>query len=460
MEGDSRFDPNDFYRKSLKTSLTEEEREMRNKLKIYILSILTSLFLLLLGARAFYLNWLQKPVRYDRNIYAKEAAERLRNYPKIQFNYGLNAWARQDPEAAARFFRQAVSKDVLFLDSWLRLAEAEATLGRKEKAIQILTYTIDRTRNVSRWKWPQMLLARDLGMEDVIYRNANYLLSRGVFEQDTLHFLHTHLGGNASDVVAILEPGYLKVYLEWLMNWSMTEESLTVWQVMNKISTTDKDTALRYANFLLNNKRIVAAMDLWKQYNGYDGLTNPGFENDITGKGFDWRHWGENDGNWELKRVNDENSEGGYALRITFNGRENISFYHFYQIFTVDQLEKYRLTYAWKSQGISTDKTPFIEIYSYNNDGLYMAGPMIADTQGWSEVSLEFDVPEGCRAAVVRLCRQPSNRFDSKIRGSLWLDDFRLEKIKTDSLQSSSKISTAGFQPGALQNKNLYENTR
>ena len=220
----------------------------------------------------------------DSYTYSNEAAERLRNYPKIQFTYGLNAWARQDPETAARFFRQAVSKDVLFLDSWLRLAEAEATIGRKEKAIQILEFTIDRTKNVSRWKWPQMLLARELGMEEVIYRNANYLLSLGVLEQDTLQFLHSHLSGNASDVVAILEPSHLEVYLEWLMNWSMTEESLTVWQAMNTISTPHKEIALRYANFLLNNKRIIAAMDIWKKYTGNEGLTNPGFEKDITGQ--------------------------------------------------------------------------------------------------------------------------------------------------------------------------------
>ncbi|MGA9539229.1 MAG: hypothetical protein WBR24_25275, partial [Desulfobacterales bacterium] len=303
---------------------------------------------------------------------------------------------------------------------------------------------------------PQMLLAADLGMEEVIYRNANFLLSLGVLEQDTLQFLHTHLGGNASAAVTILEPSHLEIYLQWLMNWSMTEESLTVWQAMNTFSTPHKEIALRYANFLLNNKRIIAAMDIWKKYTGNDGLTNSGFEKDITGQGFDWRHWDEKDGNWELKRVNYETAEGGYALRITFNGRENISFYHVYQIFTVDPQSKYRLTYAWKSIGITTDQGPFIEIYGYDNDGLYLTGPMITGTQGWSEVSLEFDIPEGCLAAVVRLCRRPSDRFDSKIRGSLWLDDFHLEKNQINSPRFPSATSAAGLHRGTIKNENLY----
>ena len=257
---------------------------MGSNLTNNILRILTSVLLLLPGSWAFYLNWLQKPVRLDNYTYTNEEAKRLRNYPKISSFTALMRGLGKTLRQLRDFSRQAVSKDVLFLDGWLRLAEAEAAMGRKEKAINILTFTIDRTKNVSRWKWPQMLLARELGMEDVIYRNANYLMSCGVLEQNTLQFLHTHLGGNASDVVVILEPKYLDVYLEWLMSWSMTEESLTVWKAMNEISTPDKEKALQYAHFLLNNKRITAAMEIWKKYTGSDGLTNPGFEKEITGK--------------------------------------------------------------------------------------------------------------------------------------------------------------------------------
>ena len=208
---------------------------MKSNLTNNILRILTTIVLVSLGSWSFYYNWQQRSIRFGNFTYSNEEAERFKNYPKALYAYGLNAWARQDHETAATFFRRAVSEDVLYLDSWLRLAEAEATIGRKEKAIQILEFSIERTKNVSRWKWPQMLLARELGMEEVIYRNANYLLSLGVLEQDTLQFLHTYLGGNAWDVVAILEPKHLGDYLEWLIYWSMAEESLTVWKAMNKM---------------------------------------------------------------------------------------------------------------------------------------------------------------------------------------------------------------------------------
>ena len=141
---------------------------------------------------------------------------------------------------------------------------------------------------------------------------------------------------------------------------------------------------------------------------------------------------GEKDGKWELKRVYSEAVEGDYALKVTFNGQENISFQHLYQIFAVNPQEKYRMTYAWKSRGITTDEGPFVEIYGYDKRGLYHAGPMITGSQGWHEESIEFEMPADSRAAVVRLRRRTSMRFDSKIRGTVWIDHFRLEKIEAD----------------------------
>jgi hypothetical protein len=277
-----------------------------------------------------------------------------------------------------------------------------------------------------------MLLARELGMQDRLYRNTNYLLSRKVLVQDVLQLLHTHLSGNTSAVVAILEPANLACYLDWLMRWGMTEESLIVWQAMTANTEPEKEIALHYAHFLLNHKHITPSIDIWQKYTNGAGLTNPGFEKSVTRKGFDWHHWGENDGIWELKRVYNEAAEGEYALKIKFHGQENISFQHLYQIFAMEPQETYRLTYAWKSKGITTDQGPFVEIVGYDIQGLYRAGPMITGSNGWHEESITFEAPADSRAAVVRLRRRTSMRFDSKINGTVWLDNFRLEKIESD----------------------------
>jgi hypothetical protein len=111
-----------------------------------------------------------------------------------------------------------------------------------------------------------------------------------------------------------------------------------------------------------------------------------------------------------------------------FEGKENISFGHLYQIVPVDPLITYRLTYNWRSKNITTNQGPFVDIYGYDCKGFYLKGSMMLGTHDWQEQGVEFTVPEDCRAVVVRLHRRPSHRFDNKIAGVLWLDDFRLEK--------------------------------
>ena len=396
-----------------------------------IFRILLTVVLLSMTGWTILNNWRQGTSHFESFRYSEEEAKKFIKYPKIQYAIGMDAWTRQDTASAARYFRNSISSDVLFIDGWLRLAEAEATMQNKKKAKAILSYTIGITQNVYRWKWPQMLLASELGMEKILYGNANYLLSNGLLKQDALQFLHSHFNSNAQTVVSVLNREHWKSYLEWLMNWSMVKESLSVWKVMKNQTTPQKKTALQYANFLLHNKYIKESKEIWQEYTGKAGISNPGFETQYTGMGFDWRSWKEKDGIYEVTRVNRNVREGDYALKIQFWGSENVDFYHFYQIFTTEPSAKYRLTYAWKSQGITTDEGPFIEIIGYDNDGVYAAGPKVSGTHQWREVIIDFDVPEGCHACIVRLRRQPSDRFDSKLKGTVWLDDFQVEKIGT-----------------------------
>jgi hypothetical protein len=230
----------------------------------------------------------------------------------------------------------------------------------------------------------------------------------------------------------VIAPENLVLYLQWLTRWAMTENSLVVWQKIRENGKPDIEIGLQFAHFLLGQKRIAESMSVWQEYLTLDGMTNAGFENEISQRGFDWRYWGDKDDNWTIERVNHETYEGDHALRISFAGRQNISFQNLYQIVPVTPQKRLRLNYAWKSDGISTDQGPFVEIVGYDQNGLLQSGPMIIGTHAWRKESIEFRTPAGCRAALVRVRRRPSHRFDSKIKGSLWLDDFRVEILSSE----------------------------
>ena len=394
---------------------------------------LLSFILIALGGWTIHYTLPLRQIRLNELEYSENAARQFMDYPDAQYAYGLHAWIDQQPEKAAVYFRQAVSRNILFIDAWLRLAEAQAAMGHEANARAILTVVSQMTDQVLRWKWPQMVLASQLDMNERFYRNANDLLSRQTLQQDTLQLLHTRLKGDASAVIGVLTPPNLTAYLEWLMRWGMAEESLVVWQAMTARVPAETTLALSYAHFLLGHKYINQSVDIWQQYTGNIGLTNPGFENSITRQGFDWRITDDKAGNWELKRVYSESTQGNYAIRLKFHGKANIAFHHFYQILPVTPDAAYRLTYAWKSRGITTDQSPYMEIVGYGNCHVHKIGTMMTGTHAWQDDSIVFTAPADCRAVVVRLRRKISMRFDSKIRGKVWLDHFRLEEIDTES---------------------------
>ena len=401
--------------------------------------LLITIVLMALGGWLLYFNWLQRPIHYRTYTFSFEESKRLRPFARAQYAHGLHAWFQNDPETAAEFFRLAVSQDIFFIDAWLKLAEAQAILGHAETSRDILRFATGLTDGVFRWMWPQMLLARDLGMDDILDRNSNYLLSHRILTQDALQLLHIHFDGDVTAVMTVIDPDNLVLYLNWLMRWGMTENTLLVWQKIRETGKPDPEIGLQYANFLLSQKRIAKSMAVWQEYLSLDGMTNGGFENEMSQRGFDWRHWGDEDGNWTIERAHQGAHEGKYALRISFDGRQNVSFQNIYQIVPVTPLKRLRLRYAWKSEGITTDQGPFVEIVGYDQKGLSQSGPMITGTHTWREAAIEFQVPAGCRAAVVRVIRRPSHRFDSKINGSFWLDNFRLETLDSEKHQVLSE---------------------
>jgi len=384
-----------------------------------------------LGMWMFHYNWLQRRIAYEDYDYSTEEAVRLKIYPRAQYRYGVQAWFQNDHKAAANFFRRAINQNVLFLDAWLRLAEVEAGAGRQQVARDILAFTTGLTKNVYRWKWQQMLLARELGEQDIFFQNINYLLSHDILQQDALQLLHSYFGGDAVAAAAVLELEHWGSYLRWLMYWGMTDKTLTLWQRLIGKGAPNEEMALQYAHFLLQKKRIAESRAIWCNYMGDNRITNPGFEKEISGRGFDWRLSNERTENWEINRVTDHRYEGNYSLRIDFKGRENISFHHVSQIIAAEPFDQFRLSYAWKSQEITTDQGLFVEVYSYDKKGLYQAGPIMVGTNDWRWAFIEFALPKASRAAVIRIRRRPSDRFDNKISGTVWLDDFKLERLQT-----------------------------
>jgi hypothetical protein len=374
----------------------------------------------------------QRRVYYGDFAYGEKNVEELSLLPGVLYGFGLQAWREFDACRAAGLFRQVVVRDPLYMDAWLKLAEAEDEAGNEKLARKIAAFCDTKISQVLRWKQSHTLLAHDLGMQDIFRHNLNYLVEHKKWLPDIFYLLDTHTTFETDRALALLARGNRKAYLAWLMRWNRVDGAKTVWEAIEADGDDSDDLLQDYVHFLVSQKNVTPAALLWQQHTGLHGMINSGFENKIMGHGFGWRISNGKDGKtWLGRRVYGWSRKGTHALQFSFLGKENLDWHHVYQIVPVTPEQPYQLTYWWKSKSITTDQRPFVEIYSYDAKGLYLKGPMALSSHDWMPVDMTFIPPSDCHAVVVRLRRNESLRFDSKIQGELWVDEFKMERIGT-----------------------------
>ena len=396
-----------------------------------VLKSLITLSLLTLTTWLVVHNRMRRVIFHEDYVYNMAEIKTFRHFPEALYHIGLKLWFDNDVPGAEQFFRQAVDQNMFYMDAWFKLAQAEIARGNSNAALAILRFSDELPKNVFRWKWDQLLLAQELGAKKTFIKGINFLVKNGEKLQDAFQLFDGFTDKNSRLAIQELDTVNLRSYLEWLMRWGRAEDAWIAWQKIHEKGVHNKDIRLEYINFLVNLKQIERAVQVRKTgHENVDGMTNAGFEHEITNRGFDWRYTPDQKDKWTIRRSMTSAADGAYCLKLRFEGKENIAFGHLYQIVPVVPNVQYLLTYKWRSRDLTTDQGPFVDIYGYGCDGLYTKGPMILGTHAWRKQGIEFEAPNGCHAVVVRLYRQPSKRFDNKIAGRLWLDDFGLEKRK------------------------------
>lgn len=373
--------------------------------------------------------WDLRRVKNADYRYTSEELNELRRFPEAYYDYGRKAWYENQLKNAQRYFSQSVSGNVLHIDAWLSLVQAEAALGKTDKAIEILKFTNELTRDVIKWKWQHIMLGWELGVDDIFLQDLNYVIPYPNLQADALQLLDMRYKRQAAEVLQVMAPENRPYYMRWLMRWRRTEDTWTVWNTLDKSAKLEDQFYEDYVHFLVRQKAIQKAARIWREYTGITGITNPGFEKKLSSKGFGWYCAQGKKPFWTIERSTFKKKNGRYSLNISFDGTENINFYHVRQIVPVEPGQPYLFSCWWKSSRLTTDQRPFIDMYCYDNKSRHWQSEMLPEESDWHKASIHFFSPENCRAVTICIRRKPSHRFDSKIDGEFWLDDFELRRI-------------------------------
>jgi hypothetical protein len=148
------------------------------------------------------------------------------------------------------------------------------------------------------------------------------------------------------------------------------------------------------------------------------GVFNGGFERRPMNGGFDWRF--SSTDNEEVRWVT-EPQEGFHSLRIRFGGQSNAAFRQVTHRVIVQAGRAYQLRFWVRTDGISTDQGAYVEI-----DGERSDAPL--GTTDWQELAIPFTASSDL--ALIQVRRDPSDKLDNRVQGTVWLDEFVLSIVE------------------------------
>jgi len=196
------------------------------------------------------------------------------------------------------------------------------------------------------------------------------------------------------------------------------------------------DDSLDLIGNLMALHRTEDAEQVWRQALSLAGLAgragtggslvfNGGFEGGLVNGGFGWR-WLPTYGA-SLDLVGDVVHGGGQSARVTFDGTANADFGGLRQYVAIRPAQRYRFSAYMRTDRISTDSGPQFVIWSCADPVRLLAQtPAMTGTHPWTQVETTFTAGPNMQCADIVLRRAPSQMFENKILGTVWVDDVRL----------------------------------
>jgi len=342
-----------------------------------------------------------------------------------------------DLKESLNYFRKAIERNPHEQEYWLSLARILQRMGESkafEKALgnAILLFPAGYQ---GRWVTGNLLLQQ--GMLERALPHFSYILTNYPNQSHLVYDVLGKVVNNSDFILERLVPrnsASFKQYLSFLYEAGDKESVQKAWQKRASFGyQPDRDETLRHIEFLISRDELNGAFRIWKtrlEEEGFpvlsDGnlITNGGFEKEkLLGGGFDWKI--EKVSGAEISFDSSITLEGKRSIKIAFNGKENVDFYHIYQRVPLKPNTEYVLETHMKTKSITTKSGLKIEITGIGPTFYKASEPLIGDNE-WRELIVPFKTPSQSQGGVVRIRRERADKFDRFISGTIWIDNVRL----------------------------------
>ncbi|MBD0370066.1 MAG: carbohydrate binding domain-containing protein [Pyrinomonadaceae bacterium] len=243
--------------------------------------------------------------------------------------------------------------------------------------------------------------------------------------------------GDANVVEQIINPQTARWHLalsHFFIKHGKTVEGLVQFRAAGQVSDEERRSLLQE---LLSANRFQEAYEIWSASRNVktaegSGLVDGGFEDPkgFDQPGFGWQRGLDVQGVAVSLDVNGTHS-GKYSLRLNYRGDSNVNAYAISQLVVVEPNSRYRLRFSAKTQDVVTAGAPLVVVSDAGDKAQQLAQSeaLSKNTDGWRDYAVEFATGKETNAVRISVQRQACTGQPCPIFGSLWLDDFILEKF-------------------------------
>lgn len=324
---------------------------------------------------------------------------------------------------------------------WLFLGRNYEQAEQYEKAEKVFLHALELAPNYTlpSWQLGNFYLRRGRDAEafaqlkkaaenNIVYREQVLSIAWDYYEKDTAKV--EELAGNSAEGKA----GLTKFYAAK----ERPEDAVRIWETL---SADDKEKhtetakliaqALYDKRFFRSSVKFISELKIEPNAKA-ETIENPGFETQFRG-GEEKVFFGWNVDTKEKVKVDRDSNhkhEGGYGLRVMFTGFANVELYNLSQLAALTPASRYRVSFWVKTENLKSAGTPTFEVVNAKDNRIIAVSKAFPnDTNDWQQIQVDFALPADAEGAIFRLARSYCGD-NCLITGTIWLDDFKLEKLK------------------------------
>lgn len=159
-------------------------------------------------------------------------------------------------------------------------------------------------------------------------------------------------------------------------------------------------------------------------------VTNGGFEKGVKLQNADPFDWQVGAGLYPQVALSDgQKKDGKYSLLMIFSAPAELQFREVKQTIAVEPGEKYRLTFAYRSELNTRAELNWLIEKAGGGDPIAKSESLVSGGE-WKDAAIDFTAPTSGDGLVIRLSRSNCTAPACTVSGSLWFDSFSLSSVK------------------------------